>query len=83
MATPLNLRDTDFVAGLQFDGIFRRGSVWSSGQRMGLTSDGVSKETIFAHPPSEGQTVLQFLLSLPQATRGDVLFFNGIARGMQ
>ena len=66
-AFPYNLRDTDFVIGLQSDGIFRRGSVWNSGQRMGLTLDGVSKETIFAHPPFDGQTVLQFLLSLPKA----------------
>ena len=81
LATPLNLRDTDFVLGLQFDGIFRRGSVWNSGQRMELTSDGVSKETIFAHPPSEGQTVLQFLLSLSEARKMIFSFSIGLQKG--
>lgn len=79
--SPYNLRDTDFVAGLQFDGIFRRGSVWNSGQKMELTSDGVSKETIFAHPPSEGQTVLQFLLSLSQAREVMFSFSMGLQEG--
>ena len=78
VATPLNLRDTDFVAGLQFEGIFRRGSVWNSGQRMELTLDGVNKKTIFAHPPPEGQTVLQFLLSLSQAREVIFSFSMGL-----
>ena len=78
--SPYNLRDADFVAGLQFDGIFRRGSVWNSGQRMELTLDGVSKKTIFAHPP-EGQTVLQFLLSLPQAREVIFSFSMGLQDG--
>ena len=81
VVTPLNLRDTDFVAGLQFDGIFRRGSVWNSGQRMRLTANGVSKETIFAHPPPGGQTVLQFLLSLPQAREVIFSFSMGLQEG--
>ena len=78
--SPYNLRDADFVAGLQFDGIFRRGSVWNSGQRMELTLDGVSKKTIFAHPP-EGQTVLQFLLSLSQAREVIFSFSMGLRDG--
>ena len=69
---PYNLRDTDFIAGLQFGGIFRLGSVWNSGQPTVVSIGGIHKESIFAHPPSEGQTVLQFLLSLPQAR--DVIF---------
>lgn len=78
--SPYNLRDADFVAGLQFDGIFRRGSVWNSGQKMELILDGVSKKTIFAHPP-EGQTVLQFLLSLPQAREVIFSFSMGLQDG--
>ncbi|MCY3723509.1 MAG: T9SS type A sorting domain-containing protein [Candidatus Poribacteria bacterium] len=81
VATPLNLRDTDFVTGLQFDGIFRRGSVRNSGQRMELTLDGVNKETIFAHPPHGGQTVLQFLLSLPKARELMFSFSMGLQDG--
>ena len=81
VATPLNLRDTDFVVGLQFEGIFRRGSVWNSGQRMELTLDGVGKKTIFAHPPSGGQTVLQFLLSLPKARELMFSFSMGLQDG--
>ena len=81
MVSPYNLRGTDFVARLQFDGIFRRGSVWNSGQRVGLTLDGVGKETIFAHPPPGGQTILQFLLSLPQAREVVFSFSMGLQDG--
>ena len=81
VVTPLNLRDIDFVAGLQFDVIFQLGSVWNSGQRMRLTSNGVSKETIFANPPRDGQTVLQFLLSLPQAREVIFSFSMGLQEG--
>ena len=68
-----NLRDAQFVAGIQFDGVFRLGSVWDSGERMTLTAGDLTKDTISAHPPPNGQTVLQFLLSLPDA---DGLTFN-------
>ena len=68
-----NLRDAQFIAGLQFDGVFRLGSVWDSGRRMTLTAGGVTKDTISAHPPPNGQTVLQFLLSLPDT---EELTFN-------
>ena len=78
VVTPYNLRDAEFIVGLQFDSVFRLGSVWNSGQRMRLTSDGVSKETIFAHPPPGGQTVLQFLLSLPQAREVIFSFSMGL-----
>jgi len=81
VVSPYNLRDTDFVTGLQFEGIFRRGSVWNSGQRMELTLDGVNKETIFAHPPHGGQTVLQFLLSLPKAPELMFSFSMGLQDG--
>ena len=62
-----NLQDAHFVAGLQCDGIFREGSVWGSGKRSELTATGVRKQTLNAHPPPGGQTVLQFLLELPAA----------------
>ena len=78
---PYNLRDAEFVAGLEFDGIFRLGSAWNSGTRRGADSDGVRKETIFAHPPNNGQTVLQFLLSLPQARDVTFAFSMGLADG--
>ena len=81
VVTPYNLRDAEFIVGLQFDGIFRLGSVWNSGQRVRLTSDGVSKETIFAHPPPGGQTVLQFMLSLPQAREVIFSFSMGLQDG--
>ena len=73
VAGTYNLRDAAFVAGIQFDGRFRLGSVWDSGKRMTLTANGVTKDTISAHPPPNGQTVLQFLLSLPDT---DALTFN-------
>ena len=65
---PHNLRETPFVTGLQYEGLFLLGrSAFGSGQRRLRTAAGVEKETIGAHPPNEGQTVTQFLLSLPQA----------------
>ncbi len=63
---PYNLRDARFTAGLQFDGIFRLGDAWGSGSRRFVTIDGIYKDTIFAHPPANGQTILQFPLLLPQ-----------------
>ncbi len=66
VVSPHNLRDTDFVTGLQFAGIFRLGSVWNSGEPTIATIGGVQKRSIFAHPPPDGQTVLQFLLFLPK-----------------
>ena len=67
-----NLRDAHFVAGLQFDGIFREGSLWDFGNLSELTATGVRKQTLDGHPPPGGQTVLQFLLALPAAK--DVTF---------
>ena len=67
---PHNLWETPFVAGFQHEGIFLLGrSFWGSGQRGGRTAGGVEKEIIGAHPPNDGQTVSQFLLSLPQAQK--------------
>ena len=63
---PYNLRDAQFTPGLQFDGIFRLGDAWGSGSRRSATIDGIYKETIFAPPPANGQTILQFPLVLPQ-----------------
>ena len=79
LVSPYNLRDTEFAAGLQFEGMFRLGSVWGSGRRMHGTAGGVRKETISAHPPPDGETILQFLLSLPQAH--EVIF--SVSMGLQ
>ena len=73
-----NLRDAHFVAGLQFDSIFREGSVWDSGKRSELTATGVRKQTLWAHPPPRGQTVLQFLLALPAAKEVTFSFAMGL-----
>ena len=78
---PYNLRDAEFVAGLEFDGIFRLGSAWGSGERRGADSGGVRKETIFAHPPRDGETVLQFLLTLPHARDATFVFSMGMGEG--
>ena len=59
--TSVPLRDTQFVAGLEFDRIFRLGSVWGSGDLRTIGhSEGVPKPSIFAHPPTNGLTILQF-----------------------
>ena len=65
---PYDLRETQFIAGLQFDGIFRLGNVWDSGKRTTVENpNGERKPSIFAHPPTNGQTILQFPLHLPQS----------------
>ena len=64
---PYNLIDAQFTAGLQFDSIFRLGSVWNSGNRTTVENpDGERKPSIFAHPPTNGQTIFQFPLLLPE-----------------
>ena len=73
-----SLRDAHYVAGLQFDGIFREGSVWGSGKRSELTATGVRKQTLNGQPPPGGQTVLQFLLSLPVAEEVTFSFSMGL-----
>ena len=73
-----NLRDAHFVAGLQFNGIFREGSIWGSGKRSELTATGVRKQTLNGQPPPGGQTVLQFLLSLPAAQEVTFSFSIGL-----
>ena len=60
--SPHNLREVEFIAGLEFDGIFRLGNAWNSGDRRIADSGDVRKETIFAHPPHDGETILQFYL---------------------
>ncbi|MYC77905.1 T9SS type A sorting domain-containing protein [Candidatus Poribacteria bacterium] len=67
VVSPYNLIEAEFVVGLQFGNIFRLGNVYGSGKRSHGTVGGVQKETINAHPPEDGQTILQFLLSLPEA----------------
>ncbi len=78
---PFNLRSAEFVAGLEFDGIFRPGSAWGSGELRVADAGGVRKETIFAHPPRDGETVLQFLLALPQARDAAFAFSMGLGEG--
>ena len=76
-----DLKDAEFTAGLQFGGIFRIGSVWNSGEPTIVNIDGIRKASIIAHPPPGGQTVLQFLLSLPQAREVKFSFSMGLQDG--
>ena len=65
---PYDLIDAQFTAGLQFDSIFRLGSVYRSGNRTTVENlNGERKPSISAHPPTNGQTILQFPLHLPQS----------------
>ena len=73
-----NLRDAHYIAGLQFDSVFREGSVWGSGKRSELTATGVRKLTLNGQPPPGGETVLQFLLALPAAEDVTFSFFMGL-----
>ena len=62
---PYNLREAQYTSGLQFEGVFRLGSYHGSGDLTTITIDNIYKETISAHPPVDGQTVIQFPLLLP------------------
>ena len=65
---PYDLRETQFTAGFLFDGIFRMENVWDSVKRTTVENpNGERKPSIFAHPPTNGQTILQFPLHLPQS----------------
>ena len=65
---PYNLRETQFTAGFLFDGIFQMENVWDSVKRTTVENlNGERKPSIFAHPPINGQTILQFPLHLPQS----------------
>ena len=73
-----SLRDAHYVAGLQFDSVFREGSVWGSGKRSELTATGVRKLTLNGQPPPGGETVFQFLLALPAAEDVSFSFSMGL-----
>ena len=80
---PYNLRDAQFTAGLQFDGIFRLGGVYNSGNRTTVENpNGERKPSIFAHPPTNGQTILQFPLHLPQS-QGLIFSFSMVFKNTQ
>ena len=65
---PYDLRETQFTAGFLFDGIFRMENVWDSVKRTTVENpNGERKPSLFAHPPTNGQTILQFPLHLPQS----------------
>ena len=78
VVTPYNLRDAEFIVGLQFDSVFRLGNVYGSGERSHGTIGGVEKKSINTHAPRDGQSVLQFLLSLPQAEKIIFSFSMGL-----
>ena len=56
--------DNSVLVNIDFYEVHER-SVWDSGKRSELTATGVRKQTLNAHPPPSGQTVLQYLLTLP------------------
>ena len=76
--SPYNLRDVEFVVGLQFDDVFRLGNVHGSGEQSHWDRGDTSKKSINAHPPDDGQTILQFLLALPQTKKITFSFSMGL-----
>ena len=66
ISLPYNLWDAQYISGLQLDDIFRFGSIDGSGEGTRTHIDNVSKDVINAIPPANGQTVIQFPLSLPE-----------------
>ena len=66
ISLPYNLWDARYTSGLQLDDIFRFGSLHGSGERTRTHIDNTSKDAFNALPPANGQTVIQFPLSLPE-----------------
>ncbi|MDO8587479.1 MAG: DUF6259 domain-containing protein [Armatimonadota bacterium] len=64
------------------DGIVRKGTVYGSGTIGKITCKEVSKErAINAHPPGDGQTVISWLVDLPDEPSLKLSFSAGIADG--
>ena len=68
ISLPYNLIEAEaqYTAGFQLGDIFRSGSIHGSGEHWTEAIDNTKKEAINAIPPTRGQTILQFPLSLPQ-----------------
>ena len=71
VSLPYNLSEAQFITGIQtigpqLDNSFRLESIHGSGTHRTVTIDNIKKETIFAHPPARGQTILQFPLLLAE-----------------
>ena len=65
---PYKLRDTPFIAGFQFDGIFRLEGASNAAKRSTVADlNGERTSSIYASPPQRGQTIIQFPLHLPQS----------------
>ena len=62
----LIMAKAQYTAGLQLDDIFRLGNIHGSGEHTRRQIDNISKYVISAHPPANGQTVLQFPLFLSE-----------------
>jgi hypothetical protein len=63
---PFDLTKAGFAANLLTAGAFMPGSVWAGGSIEQVTVNGVSETAINGHPPSQGRTVLTWLLQLPR-----------------
>ena len=61
-----NLWDAQYTSGLQLNDIFRLGNIHGSGGRTRTNINNIKKDVINAVPPANGQTVIQFPLSLPK-----------------
>ena len=74
---------SNFLAGLQFDGIFRLGSFGNSGEPTIVAVDGIRKKSIVAHPPPPGLVKPFFSLCylLPQAREVIFSFSMGLQDG--
>ena len=71
-----NLRDAHFVAGLQFDSIFREGSVWGSGKRSELTATGVRKLDPKRTAASWWRNCFSIFIGTTDCRRCIILFFE-------
>ena len=68
VSLPYNLREAQFTPGVQsnLDDIFRLGDPHRLGAHRTITINNIEKEAVYAPPPGDRQTILQFPLLLPQ-----------------
>ena len=80
VSLPYDLKEVQFTTGSQLNDIFQINGFLDAGSRRTATIDNIRKEGIFAHPPTYGQTILQFPLFVVQEP-STFSFSTGLVKG--
>ena len=80
VSLPYDLKEAQFTTGSQLNDIFQIDGFLDAGSRRTATIDNIRKEGISAHPPTYGQTILQFPLFVVQEP-STFSFSTGLVKG--